>query len=238
MNETINQLNADIISLKKEIESSISTADIASFLILEMDDMLQTNEELQEEIQFLSTSYILAHISDSSGTYYQILNKWENYKNRPKTTTTTTTTTEKPKRYQWKYFDLLSEVTNNGLKAGDNVYVGATQYLGKSGICLIDLDHSGCYYPLNGIEHVLYYTCKYLVHESGKFTWIPSGNGTVENGAVMYEGVAAGRCKHDGNIWRVGKIDPSAGVMYYSYHYKEHQTIEYEALIYTPDTES
>jgi hypothetical protein len=126
----------------------------------------------------------------------------------------------------------MEEIKTKGVEAGENIFVGGGTFSGESGITMLAPHQFKCYYPYGQKENVLL-SCVYLVNEPGNFIWIPSSFGKIEDGAVMYKGVAAGRCKHEGH-WRVGKIWPKESRMYYSFHHKEHHTSHYEALIYIP----
>jgi Protein of unknown function (DUF3421) len=115
----------------------------------------------------------------------------------------------------------------NGVPAGSpNVYVGGGTFASQSGPAL--LDRGGCFVPYNGISKSLG-NCEYLVNEPG-FQWIPSSNGIVEPGAVMYGGVPVGRARHTNGLYRVGKIS-QRGLLYPA-DKKENTARNYDALVF------
>jgi Protein of unknown function (DUF3421) len=92
------------------------------------------------------------------------------------------------------------------------------------------LDRGGCFVPYNGASNSLT-NCEYLVNEPG-FQWIPSSNGIVEPGAVMYGGVPVGRARHTNGLYRVGKISQAQQCLLYPADKKENKAFSYDALVF------
>lgn len=136
--------------------------------------------------------------------------------------------------YTFKSYSDRTEVEANGLAVG-TLYVGGGTYNGEFVVTMLEFDTSGCYTWDEGLEVVLpRKDCVYLVNQPGNFTWIPSSNGTIEDGAVMYKSRPIGRARHNKKLIRVGEILPQQNCIIYVCFWYSYKKRSYEALIYKP----
>lgn len=138
--------------------------------------------------------------------------------------------------FEWKNYSDRFEVEENGITAGEGLYVGGgTHSSGESGPTMLAFDYGGCFFSFAG-KSVVLSGCVYLVNQPGNFAWIKSKNGEFVKGAVEYRGVPVGRVRHRGKVMRIGKISRDEGhkCIYYAYADEEYKAKSYEVLVFKP----
>lgn len=139
--------------------------------------------------------------------------------------------------YKWKLYSNMVEVTEQGIDAGENIFVGGGTYAVNAVLSPTMLlpGQGKCYFSWGGKAIVITTGCEYLVNEPGKFKWIPSQNGEIVPNSVVYGGVPVGRVRHNGNgVMRVGKVSSGNQCIYYAYSFFELSRASYEVLTYSP----
>lgn len=140
--------------------------------------------------------------------------------------------------YTFKPYTDGAEVDQYGVKVGDDLYVGGGMYNGRAVVAMFQFTNQGCYSSDEATESTIILPisdCEYLVDEPGNFEWLPSSNGVVENGAVMYKGFnLIGRGFHLATYPRIGEVSRTRKCLVYGFNWEEYTVNTYDALIYIP----